>query len=47
MSTDNWTTVIFGDLAGDGRNAIVGGPFGSNVESSDYTDADQAVERLD
>jgi len=40
-----WKTVQFGDLAADTRNAIVGGPFGSNLVSGDYTDAGVPVIR--
>jgi len=35
MISENWAAVIFGDLAADGPNTIVGGPFGSNLVSSD------------
>jgi len=32
-----WTGLVLADLAASDRNAIVGGPFGSNLVSSDYT----------
>lgn len=38
MKNAVWNTVQFEDLAADIRNAIVGGPFGSNLVSSDYTE---------
>jgi type I restriction enzyme S subunit len=38
MNDTIWNTVQFEDLAADSRNAIVGGPFGSNLVSSDYTE---------
>jgi type I restriction enzyme S subunit len=34
---DGWQQVPFVDLAAQTRNAIVGGPFGSNLVSADYT----------
>jgi len=34
-----WREVKFEDLAAGSRNAIVGGPFGSNLVSDDYTDS--------
>jgi len=35
---DSWKEVPFGKLAAPIRNAIVGGPFGSNLVSSDYVE---------
>lgn len=37
MSTDIWQLIPMGELAATIRNAIVGGPFGSNLVSRDYT----------
>lgn len=33
-----WPTVIVGAIAAPARNALVGGPFGSNLTSRDYVD---------
>ena len=38
MSSD-WCESIVGEIAAPVRNALVGGPFGSNLVSSDYVDA--------
>jgi type I restriction enzyme S subunit len=35
----DWSTVIVADIAATTRNAIVGGPFGSNLVSKDYVDS--------
>src|SRR5216683_4588828 len=32
-----WRNVLLGDLAASTRNALVGGPFGSDLVSSDYS----------
>lgn len=45
MSGASWRTVKFEDLAAGSRNAIVGGPFGSNLVASDYTDSGVPVIR--
>ena len=45
MSKDYWTTLTLAGLAAKGRNAIVGGPFGSNLVSSDYRDVGVPVIR--
>lgn len=45
MNDAVWNTVQFEDLAADSRNAIVGGPFGSNLVSSDYTETGVPVIR--
>ncbi len=37
--------MAFGELAADQKNAMVGGPFGSNLVSSDYTEAGTPVIR--
>jgi type I restriction enzyme, S subunit len=42
MSSDTWTLA---DLAAPERNAIVGGPFGSNLVSRDYTEVGVPVIR--
>jgi hypothetical protein len=33
-----WIETTVGDLAASTRNALVGGPFGSNLVSKDYVD---------
>jgi type I restriction enzyme S subunit len=45
MSDSVWTELPFGDLAADSPNSIVGGPFGSNLVSSDYTESGVPVIR--
>jgi type I restriction enzyme S subunit len=40
-----WRTVAVGDIAAPERNALVGGPFGSNLVSRDYVDAGVPVIR--
>lgn len=45
MTDARWRTVKFEDLAVGTRNAIVGGPFGSNLVSSDYTESGVPVIR--
>jgi len=45
MSPDGWQQLPFGELAAQTRNAIVGGPFGSNLVSADYTPAGVPVIR--
>ena len=45
MNDVAWKAVRFEDLAADTRNAIVGGPFGSNLVSGDYTDTGVPVIR--
>ncbi|WP_321901647.1 restriction endonuclease subunit S [Paraburkholderia tropica] len=42
---DSWKEVPFGDLAAPIRNAIVGGPFGSNLVSNDYVESGVPVIR--
>ncbi|VWD64744.1 restriction endonuclease subunit S [Burkholderia contaminans] len=42
---DSWKEVAFGDLAAPIRNAIVGGPFGSNLVSNDYVESGVPVIR--
>jgi type I restriction enzyme S subunit len=39
MATDRWRQVKICDVAAPERNALVGGPFGSNLVSSDYVDS--------
>lgn len=39
METDNFTNVIVQDIAASQKNALVGGPFGSNLITSDYVEA--------
>lgn len=36
MSTDHWVTCTVADVAAPVKNALVGGPFGSNLVSRDY-----------
>ena len=38
MAGKGWTECIVGDVAAAHRNALVGGPFGSNLVSRDYVD---------
>lgn len=45
MSDSNRKTVRFETLAASTRNAIVGGPFGSNLVSTDYADSGVPVIR--
>lgn len=45
MSDSIWTELPFGDLAANSPNSIVGGPFGSNLVSSDYTESGVPVIR--
>lgn len=45
MSDAVWRKLKLDDLAADCRNAIVGGPFGSNLVSSDYTESGVPVIR--
>jgi type I restriction enzyme, S subunit len=33
-----WQGATVGDIASSARNSLVGGPFGSNLVSRDYTD---------
>ncbi len=40
-----WRTVAVGDIAAPERNALVGGPFGSNLVSRDYVEAGVPVIR--
>lgn len=42
---DSWKEVPFGDLAAPIRNAIVGGPFGSNLVTNDYVESGVPVIR--
>ena len=37
MASDGWQECSVADVAASVRNALVGGPFGSNLVSSDYT----------
>jgi len=37
MGTDNWRPSTVADVTAPTRNALVGGPFGSNLVSADYT----------
>ncbi len=43
--TNDWRSVTVGDIAARTRNALVGGPFGSNLVSRDYVDAGVPVIR--
>lgn len=36
--SETWETVTVGRIAAPQRNALVGGPFGSNLVSKDYVD---------
>src|SRR5438128_135181 len=36
--TVEWTEVTIGKIASSQRNALVGGPFGSNLVSADYSE---------
>jgi type I restriction enzyme S subunit len=45
MNDASWREHKFEELAAESRNAIVGGPFGSNLVSSDYTEAGVPVIR--
>ncbi|MEZ4672288.1 MAG: restriction endonuclease subunit S [Anaerolineae bacterium] len=36
MEMNNWGKFVVGDVAAPSRNALVGGPFGSNLVSRDY-----------
>jgi type I restriction enzyme, S subunit len=36
MGAEDWTACVVGDVAAPGRNALVGGPFGSDLVSRDY-----------
>ena len=38
MPSEHWRQVRTGDIAAPERNALVGGPFGSNLVSRDYVD---------
>jgi type I restriction enzyme S subunit len=42
---DEWRELTVGEIAAPERNALVGGPFGSNLVSSDYVDAGVPVIR--
>lgn len=42
---NEWREVTIGDIAASTRNALVGGPFGSNLVSRDYVDAGVPVIR--
>jgi type I restriction enzyme S subunit len=42
---DDWLDVTVGEIAALSRNALVGGPFGSNLVSSDYADSGVPVIR--
>ncbi len=35
-----WTTCTAGEIAAPTRNALVGGPFGSNLVSADYVESE-------
>jgi type I restriction enzyme, S subunit len=43
--TGEWREVTIGEIAGLSRNALVGGPFGSNLVSRDYVEAGVPVIR--
>ena len=45
MSKEYWTALTLAGLGANERNAIVGGPFGSNLVSSDYTEVGVPVIR--
>ncbi len=36
--SERWKDCIVADIASSDRNALVGGPFGSNLVSKDYVD---------
>jgi type I restriction enzyme S subunit len=38
MPSEDWRQLKVGDVAAPERNALVGGPFGSNLVSRDYVD---------
>lgn len=42
---DEWRESTVADIAAQVRNALVGGPFGSNLVSKDYVDAGVPVIR--
>jgi len=42
---NSWKELLFGNLAAPVRNAIVGGPFGSNLVSKDYVESGVPVIR--
>lgn len=42
---ENWTKINLGDISTD-KNAIIAGPFGSNLKVKDYTDFGQPLIRL-
>ena len=34
--TENWQNCVIADIASPSKNALVGGPFGSNLVMKDY-----------